>query len=149
MTRSEETAPLSTRNKPKPDLWKDSLGRTAIRAAQILLILVVAVVVVFALLQIRLLVIPVLVSLILAAAIGPFVNMLRRRGWRGGLATAVAFLGLLIVLGGVVSIIVLSVRSQWDELISQAAEGLDELENFLLTGPFPWIRNSSTKPGKL
>lgn len=137
MTRSEETAPLSTRNKPKPDLWKDSLGRTAIRAAQILLILVVAVVVVFALLQIRLLVIPVLVSLILAAAIGPFVNMLRRRGWRGGLATAVAFLGLLIVLGGVVSIIVLSVRSQWDELMSQAAEGLDELENFLLTGPFP------------
>ncbi|KIA74722.1 hypothetical protein ASF74_13835 [Arthrobacter sp. Leaf145] len=137
MTRSQETAPLSTRNKPKPDLWKDSLGRTAIRAAQILLILVVAVVVVFALLQIRLLVIPVLVSLILAAAIGPFVNMLRRRGWRGGLATAVAFLGLLIVLGGVVSIIVLSVRSQWDELISQAAEGLDELENFLLTGPFP------------
>lgn len=95
---------------------------------------------IFGLLQIRLLVIPVLIALILAAAIGPFVNMLRRRGWRGGLATGVAFLGLLIVLGGVITVIVLSVRSQWNELISQAARGLDELENFLLTGPpFPPI----------
>jgi len=122
------------------DLWKDSLGRTAVRASQILLILTLTVVAIFGLLQIRLLVIPVLIALILAAAIGPFVNMLRRRGWRGGLATGVAFLGLLIVLGGVITVIVFSVRSQWDELISQAARGLDELENFLLTGPLPLER---------
>ncbi|MET4540151.1 MULTISPECIES: AI-2E family transporter [Micrococcaceae] len=137
MTAHEETAPVSVRKQRKPDLWKDSLGRASVRAAQILLILTLTVVAIFGLLQIRLLVIPVLISLILAAAIGPFVNMLRRRGWRGGLATGVAFLGLLIVLGGVITVIVLSVRSQWDELISQAAAGLDELENFLLTGPFP------------
>ncbi|MBT2584916.1 AI-2E family transporter [Arthrobacter sp. ISL-95] len=143
MTASEETAHISAPPKPikpakpaKPDLWKDSLGRTAVRASQILLILTLTAVAVFGLLQIRLLVIPVLIALILAAAIGPFVNILRRRGWRGGVATGVAFLGLLIVLGGVATIIVLSVRSQWDELISQAAGGLDELENFLLTGPF-------------
>ncbi|WP_024819402.1 AI-2E family transporter [Arthrobacter sp. 31Y] len=140
MTASEETAHVSERKPPKPELWKDSLGRTAVRASQILLILTLTVVAVFGLLQIRLLVIPVLIALILAAAIGPFVNMLRRRGWRGGLATGVAFLGLLIVLGGVITVIVLSVRSQWDELISQAAGGLDELENFLLTGPLPLDR---------
>ncbi|WP_017198405.1 AI-2E family transporter [Arthrobacter sp. M2012083] len=137
MTSSKQTAPVPVRRQYKPDLWKDSLGRTAIRASQILLVLALTVVAIFGLLQIRLLVIPVLIALILAAAIGPFVNMLRRRGWRGGLATGVAFLGLLIVLGGVITVIVLSVRSQWDELISQAARGLDELENFLLTGPFP------------
>ncbi len=140
MTASEETARVSERKPPRPEPWKDSLGRTAVRASQILLILTLTVVAVFGLLQIRLLVIPVLIALILAAAIGPFVNMLRRRGWRGGLATGVAFLGLLIVLGGVITIIVLSVRSQWDELISQAAGGLDELENFLLTGPIPLDR---------
>jgi predicted PurR-regulated permease PerM len=137
MTAHKETAPVSIPKQHKPELWKDSLGRTSIRAAQILLILTLTVVAIFGLLQIRLLVIPVLIALILAAAIGPFVNMLRRRGWRGGLATGVAFLGLLIVLGGVITVIVLSVRSQWDELISKAAAGLDELENFLLTGPFP------------
>lgn len=137
MTSSKQTAPVNVRRQYKPELWKDSLGRASVRAAQILLILTLTVVAIFGLLQIRLLVIPVLIALILAAAIGPFVNMLRRRGWRGGLATGVAFLGLLIVLGGVITVIVLSVRSQWDELISQAARGLDELENFLLTGPFP------------
>ncbi|MFW0771964.1 AI-2E family transporter [Paenarthrobacter nitroguajacolicus] len=137
MTSSKQTAPVNVRRQYKPELWKDSLGRASVRAAQILLILTLTVVAIFGLLQIRLLVIPVLIALILAAAIGPFVNMLRRRGWRGGLATGVAFLGLLIVLGGVITVIVLSVRSQWDELISQAARGVDELENFLLTGPFP------------
>ena len=137
MTAPEETVPVSIRKPSKPDLWKDSMGRTAVRATQILLILTLVVVAIFGLLQVRLLVIPVLIALILAAAIAPFVNMLRRRGWRGGLATGVAFLGLLMVLGGVITLIVFSVRSQWDELISQAAGGLDELENFLLTGPFP------------
>lgn len=140
MTEPQETAHFSVRKPSKPDLWKDSLGRTAVRASQILLILTLTVVAIFGLLQVRLLVIPVLIALILAAAIGPFVNMLRRRGWRGGLATGGAFLGLLIVLGGVIIVIVFSVRSQWDELISQAARGLDELENFLLTGPLPLER---------
>ncbi|MGP0222498.1 AI-2E family transporter [Paenarthrobacter sp. NCHU4564] len=140
MARPHTSTAVSVSKDHRPNLWADALGRTATRAAQILLILTVAVVVVFALLQIRLLVIPVLIALILAAAIGPFVNMLRRRGWRGGLATGVAFLALLLVLAGVITTIVLSVRSQWDELISQASAGLDELENFLLTGPFPLDR---------
>ncbi|PNI10449.1 AI-2E family transporter [Arthrobacter sp. AFG7.2] len=123
--------------KSPTQLWGDGLGRVGIRAAQILLILTVAVVSVYALMQIKLLVIPILIALILAAAIGPFVNMLRRRGLRGGLATGIAFIGLLLVLGGVSTVIYYSVRNQWGELAQQAASGLDELEKFLLTGPIP------------
>jgi predicted PurR-regulated permease PerM len=123
--------------KPPSALWSDGLGRVGIRAAQILLILTVAVVSVYALMQIKLLVIPVLIALILAAAIGPFVNMLRRRGMRGGLATGIAFIGLLLLLGGVFTVIYFSVRSQWGELAAQASSGLDELEQFLRTGPIP------------
>ncbi|WP_458781352.1 AI-2E family transporter [Arthrobacter sp. D3-16] len=123
--------------KPPGALWADGLGRVGIRSAQILLILTVAVVSVYALMQIKLLVIPILIALILAAAIGPFVNMLRRRGLRGGLATGIAFIGLLLVLGGVGTVIYYSVRNQWGELAQQAASGLDELERFLLTGPIP------------
>jgi predicted PurR-regulated permease PerM len=136
-----EQAQISTRKpretKPPSALWSDWLGRVGIRAAQILLILTVAVVSVYALMQIKLLVIPILIALILAAAIGPFVNMLRRRGMRGGLATGIAFIGLLLVLGGVGTVIYYSVRNQWGELAQQAASGLDELERFLLTGPIP------------
>jgi predicted PurR-regulated permease PerM len=125
---------------PPRTLWSDGLGRVAVRSAQILLILTVLSVSVYGLLQIRLLVIPVLIALILAAAIGPFVNLLRRRGLPGGAATGIAFVGLLVILAGVTSIIVASIRNQWDELVSQASSGLDEFENFLLTGPFPLDR---------
>ena len=61
--------------------WNDSLGRASIRTAQVLLLLVLTVVVVYALIQVRLVVIPALLALILAAAIAPFVHWLRRRGW--------------------------------------------------------------------
>lgn len=118
-------------------LWADGLGRVGTRAAQVLLILTLAAVSVYGLMQIKLLVIPVLIALILAAAIGPFVNMLRRRGIPGGLATAIAFVALLALLAGVGTIIYLSVRNQWGELAQQASSGLDELENFLLNGPVP------------
>ncbi|MFJ5860884.1 AI-2E family transporter [Pseudarthrobacter sp. NPDC092439] len=118
-------------------LWADGLGRVGTRAAQVLLILLLVSVSVYALMQIKLLVIPVLIALILAAAIGPFVNMLRRRGIPGGLATGIAFVALLALLAGVGAIIYLSVRNQWAELAQQASTGLDELENFLLNGPVP------------
>jgi predicted PurR-regulated permease PerM len=86
------------------------------RSAQVLLILTVAVVSVYALMQIKLLVIPVLIALILAAAIGPFVNMLRRRGLPGGVATGIAFVALLALLAGIATVIYFSVRNQWGEL---------------------------------
>jgi predicted PurR-regulated permease PerM len=125
-------------SKPASALWADALGRAGIRSAQVLLILAVAVASVYALMQIKLLVIPVLIALILAAAIGPFVNMLRRRGIPGGLATGIAFVGLLLLLAGVSTLIYFSVRNQWGELAQQASSGLDELEQFLLTGPVPF-----------
>ena len=123
--------------KPAREFWSDGLGRVGIRSAQVLLVLTLATVSVYALLQIRLLVIPTVIALILSAAIGPFVNLLRRRGMPGAAATGIAFVGLLALLAGVITVIVVSVRSQWSELVQQAASGLDELEKFLLTGPFP------------
>ncbi|MEE2523949.1 AI-2E family transporter [Pseudarthrobacter sp. J75] len=138
---AQASAPASTpASTPIPTpkaIWNDGLGRVATRAAQVLLVLTVAVVSIYALIQIKLLVIPILIALILAAAIGPFVNLLRRRGIPGGLATGIAFVGLLLVLAGVSTVIYRSVRSQWGELATQAASGLDELEQFLLTGPIP------------
>jgi predicted PurR-regulated permease PerM len=120
-----------------PNPWADGLGRAGVRSAQILLIITVVVVSVFALLQIRLLVIPVLIALILAAAIAPFVNLLKRRGLPAAAATGVAFVALLVVLAGVGTVIVFSVRSQWNDLATQASSGLDQLQSFLLNGPIP------------
>ncbi|KQR02988.1 hypothetical protein ASF72_07300 [Arthrobacter sp. Leaf141] len=124
-------------SKTPQQLWGDGYGRVGIRAAQTLLILAVSVVAVFALLQVKLLVIPMLIALILAAAISPFVNILKRRGINDALATVIAFIALLAVLGGVFTVIYFSVRSQWDDLVQQASEGVDQLQEFLLNGPLP------------
>ncbi|MCW2135385.1 putative PurR-regulated permease PerM [Arthrobacter sp. VKM Ac-2550] len=122
---------------PGARAWQDGLGRAGSRAAQVLLILALVAVSIYGLLQIRLLVIPVMIALILAAAIGPFVNFLRRKGVPGALATAIAFLSLLLLLAATTTVIVVAVRNEWDELVAATTSGLDELQTFLLTGPLP------------
>lgn len=127
----------SAAHKHQPNPWKDSLGRASIRSAQLLLLLTALVVAIYGLIQIRLVVIPLLLALILAAAISPLVNMLRRHGWPGALATAFAFFLLLGVLGGVITGIVFAVRGQLDELIQSATEGFDQVYDFIRSGPIP------------
>ncbi|BBE21728.1 hypothetical protein MN0502_06110 [Arthrobacter sp. MN05-02] len=117
--------------------WRDSLGNASIRAAQVLLLLVLAVVAVYALVQVRLVVIPMLLALILAAAIGPFVNWLRRKGWGPTVATTVSFLLLLLVFGGLITGIVFAVVGQAGELVSSATEEFDKLYAFAQNGPIP------------
>ena len=117
--------------------WRDSLGNASIRAAQVLVLLVLAVVAVYALIQVRLVVIPMLLALILAAAIGPFVSLLRRRGWGASAATAVSFLLLLLLFGGLITGIVFAVMGQAGELVSSATEGFDKLYEFAQNGPIP------------
>ena len=73
-------------------LMTDRLGRLGIRSAQILLMITLASVVVFALVQLKLVVLPVLIALILAAAIWPVINGLRRRNVPAVLAAWITFL---------------------------------------------------------
>lgn len=124
-------------NKSVGRYWSDSLGHAGQRSAQILLIMLLVGVAVYGLLQIRLVVIPVLLALILAAAIAPFVNWLRRKGWPAALATGTSFLLLLIVFSGLVTGIVFAIRSEWDSLVDQAVQGFDKLYEFIRSGPLP------------
>ncbi|MEC5191417.1 MULTISPECIES: AI-2E family transporter [unclassified Arthrobacter] len=117
--------------------WSDSLGRASIRTAQVLLLLVLTVVVVYALIQVRLVVIPALLALILAAAIAPLVQWLRRRGWHSTAATSVSFVALLLAFGAVITGIVFAVLNQADELASKATQGFDRVYDFIRTGPIP------------
>ncbi len=117
--------------------WADSLGRAGSRAAQTLLVAAVVVGLVWILLRIKVVVIAAMVALILASAVGPVVKWLERKGWSNLLATLTAFLGILLLLGGVITGIVLTVRSQWDTLTSQASEGWNELRRLLESTPLP------------
>jgi predicted PurR-regulated permease PerM len=118
-------------------IWNDRLGRWSIRSVQILLVTALGALAVWALLQVRLLVIPVLIALILAAAAAPLVAWLRRKGWSPMLAAWTTLLGGILVLGGVVTLIVFAVRGQWDSLVESATEGFDDLLGWVQELPIP------------
>jgi predicted PurR-regulated permease PerM len=112
-------------------LWTDRLGRSSIRTLQVMILVAGAAVVVLALVQVKLVVIPLMVALILAAALSPLVGWMRRRGVPGLLATWLTLIGAVVVIGGVVTGIVFAVRNQWEELTLAAREGLVELQEIL------------------
>jgi predicted PurR-regulated permease PerM len=126
---------MQTQERVNP--WQDGLGRVSIRAGQMLLLLALVAVLVFALMQVRLVVIPLLLALILAAAIAPLVNWLRRRGWPSAAATGFSFLLLLLALGGLVTAIVFAVIGQSGELARSATQGFDQVYGFVRNGPIP------------
>ncbi len=108
-------------------LWADALRRASVRAGQMIVLLAAAVIVVYALIRLKVLVIPLMIALILAAALHPVVRYLQRHGVHGSLATWITFLAAVLVLGGVVTGIVLAVRSEWDELVTAGVAGLERL----------------------
>jgi hypothetical protein len=121
------------------------LGRAG-SAAQTLLIAAVAAGLVWVLLRVSVVVVALLVALILAAAVAPAVKWLERRGWSNLLATLAAFVGILVLVGGILAGIVFSVRSEWGTLTAQAVEGWDELQRFITTGRCPSTPSPSTGP---
>ena len=117
-------------------VWSDGFGRVATRSLQVLAVLAVIAVLALAVTQLSLVVIPVLIALVLAAAISPLVAWLRRRGLPSLLATWIALVALVAVLSGIVWLVVLAVVNQWDELRTQALDGFAELQTYVQGLPF-------------
>lgn len=122
--------------KPASALWGDGFGRLATRSVQIIAILIVVIGVVFVITQLTLVFIPLAIALILAAAFHPFMHWMRRKGLPSALATWIALLAIIVVLGGVGYLIYVAVRNQADDLVDSAAQGIDQLHDWFLTLPF-------------
>ncbi|GAA3894270.1 hypothetical protein GCM10022381_39890 [Leifsonia kafniensis] len=116
--------------------WNDGFGRIATRSIQIIAVLIVVGVLVFGMTQLSLVVIPVVLALILAAAINPLMRWMRSRRVPDILATWLALLSLIVVLGGIGWLIVNAVRNQWGDLISSAQDGILQLQDELAHLPF-------------
>ena len=117
------------------DLLTDKFGHLSIRSLQIIVVLLLATAVVFALVQLKLVVIPVLIAIILAAAVSPVVGWLTRHRMPRILATWITLVAAVVVFGGIVTLIVFAVRGQWEQLGQSASDGLDDLRGFLANGP--------------
>ena len=120
----------------KKTIWSDALGRLGIRSAQLLLVLIVVGLIVYALTQLTVVVIPVLLALIIASALSPVTGFLRRHGWKSIFATVAVLAAVVIVLGGLIYAIVIAVENQWSSLADSAVTGFQQLQKFARGLPF-------------
>lgn len=144
MSTAQEQRPEPVSNAPdrgttaRPGgVWRDPMGRAGARAGQTLMIGAVAAAAIWLLVRVSVVVVAVLVALILAAAVSPVVRWLVSKGWSHLLATVAAFLGILVLVGGVVTGIVFAVRSEWDDLAASAADGWEALKGWVANLPLP------------
>jgi len=99
---------------------------------------VVGVLVVFGLLiiQLREIVIPFMVALLISALLVPLVNFLVRHRWPRGIAVAVALLGTLGIVTGLVLLVVQQVRSGYPDLQQRSLDAYDDFRGFISQEPF-------------
>ena len=109
-----------------PELLTDRIGKLALRSAQIIVIVALAAAIVFALVQLKLVVIPLLIAIIIASAAAPILGWLRRRGLPAAAAAWIALVAGIVVIGGLVTLIVFAVRGQWDELADAVGQQLGQ-----------------------
>jgi len=122
---------------PLQQLLTDRIGKLGLRSGQIILILILASAIVFALVQLKLVVIPLIIAIIIASAAAPLLGWMRARGLPALAAAWIALVAGIVVFGGLVTLIVFAVRNQWEELSDSAVEGIDTLQDFITTGPLP------------
>jgi predicted PurR-regulated permease PerM len=113
------------------------IARGGERARHLIFIIILTGLVIYGMLQVTIVVIPVLLALILAAAISPFVRWLRHHHWSAAAATATAFISLIVVFGTIVASIIIATQAQWDSLATEATQRIDELYLQLKDSPLP------------
>ncbi len=80
--------------------------------------------------------IPVTVALLLCALLNPAKRFLIARGWKPGLSSTVVFVGGLLVVAGVITLVIEQFAAGSAELADRTAAGLDQVQSWLVTGPF-------------
>ena len=98
---------------------------------------IVGVLVVFGMLiiQLREIVVPFMVALLVSALLVPLVNFLVRHHWPRGLAVALAMVGTLAIVAGLIVLIVTQVRSGFPELQSRSLDAYDQFLAWLESSP--------------
>lgn len=118
-------------------VWSARLGRTTVRTLLVVLGLLLTVAACYGLWKLRLVAVPLLVALLLAAAMSPMVRWLHRKQVPKTLATWISLLTAVLVVGGVLAVVVLTMSSRWNQLVASSNQGLEQLERFVARSPLP------------
>ncbi|MEZ5239659.1 MAG: AI-2E family transporter [Microthrixaceae bacterium] len=85
--------------------------------------------------ELKIVMLPVFVALLLSTALTWPVVALEKRGWPSGLATAAVFFGFLLALAGLLAAIVPPTVDGLSGLDNATQSALDDVENWLVDGP--------------
>jgi len=104
-------------------------------AWRLLVIAGVVAIFVFLVVQLRLIVIPLMVAVLLAALLVPFVTFLQRHRWPKWLAITVAEVGILAIVSALVYLVVAQVRDGFPALQERTVVAIDTFREFLRDSP--------------
>lgn len=103
---------------------------------RILAIVGVAAVFIWLVIQFKLVVIPFLIAILLAALLIPFSSFLQRHRWPKWVAITASMLGAIALVGGLVTLVVFQVRGGWNALVAATLTALDDIGGWLSAPPF-------------
>lgn len=137
--RAMETVvePVLVEPEPLPSgQWRDGFGRFATRCLQLIVVLVVVAAAIWGMQILSTVAIPILLALIFASTLWPLTRRLRRARIPHALIAGIELVGILLLLGGVASLVTWAVTDQWDELSQNAREGFAQLLDWVESLPF-------------
>lgn len=102
---------------------------------RIVAVVAVLAIFIFLIMQFRYIVIPFMVAILLASLLVPLVNWLVRHRWPKPLAIAVAMLGTIGIVTGLIFLVVSQVRRGYPDLQDQSVKAFDDFTAFLLASP--------------
>jgi putative heme transporter len=123
------------RERSRPEV-PPSLERAAAISWRVLVVVAAVAAVVFALVLLRVIVLPVIAALFLATLLVPLANRLRARGWGPLAATWTVFGSSLLVLAGLVMLFVPAIGRELDQVRTRAIEGVEEMQRYISRPPF-------------
>lgn len=126
----QTSQPLTPSRERVAHLWSDNLGTLGTRSLQIILLIILVTGIFIGISTLSVVVIPVMISTILACALWPLVKLLRKK--LSPLLTAwTVLIGAFVVLGGIITGIVATVVNEWDGLATKAVEGFEQLQKWV------------------
>lgn len=120
---------------PDTESVPSALRVTTAYAWRLLVITAAIAVLIWLVIQLKLLVIPMMVALLVSALLFPaFTFMLRHRVPRW-LAIVFSLIGTLAVVGGLLWLAIWQISQQWEGVQAKTVDGISQFREYLLTGP--------------
>lgn len=102
---------------------------------RLLIIAAAAAVVIWLVIQLKLLVIPLLISILITALLWPAFTWMLRRGVPKWLAIVIAMIGTIAIVTGLFWLAVWQITRQWSSVQARTVEAVEQFRQYLIDGP--------------